>query len=74
VANECCFVLGIRTEGYLPVSAKQIQSIKVFSICVGIQRLIYLWESVGVLDGNAVEFAVVHTEPPATILLFDQDY
>jgi len=66
--------LGIRTEGHLPVPAKQIQSTKVLATREGTQRLIYPWERVGVLDGNAVESAVVYIESPATILLLDQDY
>jgi len=58
----------------LPVLAKQIQSTEVLTARKGIQRLIYLWERVGILDGNTVESAVVYTEPPATILLLDLDY
>jgi len=73
VSNECCLVLGIRTEGYLPVPAEQIQITEVLGSREGIQRLIYPWERVGVLDDNAVESAVVYTEHPATILLLDQN-
>jgi len=69
VSGECCFVLCFRTEGYLPVPTKQIQSAKVRVPREGVQRLIYPWERVGVLDGSTVELAVIHTEPPATILL-----
>jgi len=61
-------------EGHLPVPAKQIQSTKVLATREGVQRLICPWERVGVLDGNAVESVVVHTESPAIILLLDQDH
>jgi len=56
----------------VPVPAKQIQSTKVLATCESIQRLIYSWEKVGVLDDNDVESAVVHAESPATILVIDQ--
>jgi len=73
-SNECCFVLGIRTEGHLPEPAKQIQSTKVLTTREDVQRLIYSWQRLSVLNGNTVESAIVHTESPATILLLDQDY
>jgi len=62
--NECYFVLGNMTEGHLPLPAKQIQSTEILATRKGIQRLIYLWERVGLLDGNTVE--------SAAILLLDQ--
>jgi len=73
-SNECCLVLSIRTEGYLPVPAKQIQSTEVLATRESIQRLVYPGKRVSVLNGYAVESAVVYSEPPATILLLGQDY